>query len=53
MWNINSKITKFIEIVVKINIKVSKILVNNAIFIIKNNQIFEYFIFKTPFLMVG
>ena len=53
MRNINNKIMKFVGIVTGISIKINKILVNSAIFIIKNNQIFEYFIFRTLFIMAG
>ena len=38
-------------IVAKINIKIDKISINSAIFIVKNNHIFECFIFKIPFII--
>ena len=53
MWSINGGIIKFMGIVTGINVKVSEILINSAIFIIKNNQIFKCFILKIPFIMIG
>ena len=44
---------KYIKIITKINIKINKILINNAIFIVKNDQIFECLIFGTFFIIVG
>ena len=51
MRSINNRIIKFIKIIIRINIKIDEISVNSAIFIIKNNQIFKYFIFETPFII--
>ena len=53
MRSVNSKITKFIKIIIKISIKIGKTLINSVIFVIKNNQIFEYFIFRISFIIVG
>ena len=39
-------------IIAKINVKVGETLINSAIFIIKNNQIFKRLIFKTSFMIV-
>ena len=35
--NINNRITKFMRIVTKINVKVDKISINSIIFMVKNN----------------
>ena len=53
MRNINNRIIKFIGIVAGISVKISEILINNAIFMIKNDQIFEYLIFGTLFVITG
>ena len=53
MRNINSEIMKFVKIVTGISVKINEISVNSAIFIVKNNQIFEYLIFRTSFIMAG
>ena len=51
--SINGKTIKFVEIVARINIKINKISVNSAIFMVKNNQIFKRLIFGTPFIIAG
>ena len=52
MRNVNSRTIKFVRIITRVNIKVSKISVNSAIFVIKNNQIFKCLIFKTSVIMI-
>lgn len=51
MRSVNNETTRFMNIVIKINIKVNETLVSYIIFVIKNNQIFERLILETLFII--